>query len=418
MATNTIKYDDPFSFTRAVQDGQRRTAFPFLRNGDRTTRVYSRDLVVREEFYDPPKLGFAKDSDWPDGDPQAYALKDPDELGYVGIGDLIRVPRRYSRIPGQQVSYPGPRYFPIPTVTADFGDADSLQAVTYPITADVGQAFVNLEASAIYTQYGKALYGPIKTAGTRVIGRATAGTFTLTYKASTTAALNWNDSGATIATALNGLASVSGESLVATVTNDLSNSSTGGYLQINWTGATTFSPVTLGGGSLTVNTSNNPTTQISSNLLQTIRLADHYAVTAHGLSTGLTLAVVASGGSVILFSTAYWGSIDANTLWAPNNGDTQYWIYFATYKRTYPAGKSLLLRTRLTEDFYLPGVSAGITSPTDIPIVTGLQNPNDFINALMTLTGWQTYETEGPAFWLDGPIYRVGFVAINLDDIV
>jgi hypothetical protein len=171
-------------------------------------------------------------------------------------------------------------------------------------------------------------------------------------------------------------------------------------------------------GSLTITTSNHPTTQVSSLSQQDILMADHITITGHGLNASLALAeTLTNADEIIVLPTTYWGVIDANTIWMPSDGTVNPAAYVATFKQSYVPGKIYLLRTRVTELFYLCGVTTGITTPSDIPVVTGLQNPASFVLALATLTGWQTYETEGPAFWMGGPIYRVAYTAIYLNDI-
>jgi len=334
-----------------------------------------------------------------------------------GDGAYVEFTRPYARIPGQQVNYPGARYFPLPSITNDYGTVSALSTTTYPTITNVGDSFFNVGALAVYTTYNKSIYGSMKVLGPRVVGRASAGTFTLTFGANTTAALNWNDSDATIKAAIDGLASVIAAGLTSTVATDLADASNGGTLTINWSGALTYTPLTMDATGLTVNTSKNPTTQVTSGLIQTIRLPDHYTVTSHGLNTALALVSISTAETASIISTASWGSIDANTIWIPTSGDATYATHAGTYKRAYDPGRSILLRTQETEDFFLPGVSVGITTAADIPIDIGLQNTADFVSALLTLTGWQIYETQGPALWMNGPIYRRVYVAINISDI-
>lgn len=415
MASNDIKYDDPFAFVRPVQDGRTVISFPFLQNGDLGSRIYARSLLQREANYIPMKPGTELDHVWPGGDPNAYSLPDS-SIEPTGIGDLVRFTRSYARIPVQQVSYPGSRYFSLPTVPNEFDGLSSMAVTNYPLNSAAGLGFYNVSASAIFLENNKQLYGPVVTLGNKTIGRATAGTFTLTYGANTTAALNWNDSNATIAAAINGLASITAAGLTASVTNSLSSTS-GGTLTITWTVASTLTAVTMNAGSLTVTTSTNVTTQIPTSANQVIRIPDHYVATSHGLDTAQSLAVVRSNDSMMLFATANWGSVDSNTLWLPTTTAVGDYKFVADFSRNYAPGKLYLLRTKIIEDFFLPGVTTGITTAADIPIDIGLQAPSDFVNALLTLSGWQTYETEGPAFWLGGPIYRRAYTQINLTDI-
>lgn len=420
MASNTIKFDDPsgYGFVRPVQDGRTSTTFPFVNNGDFSTCIYSRTLIQTQASYFALKPGTEKDSYWPGGDPDAYNMPDG-PIEAVGIGDLVRFTRSYARVPRQQITYTGSRYFPLPAITNDYGNVSALPATDWASAQSIGDGSFSVSNQAVYVPKTNSLYGLAKLSTVRKIGYATAGTFTLTYGANTTASLNWNDSAATIAAAINGLASIISAGLTATCVNGL-NSTSGGYLSIGWgLGTTTATQVTMT-SSLTKTTTGDCTTFFTgvgtSASGQQILLPDNYTVTSHGFTDTLELVAVRSDNTLAVYSTAYWDDVDANTIWIPTSSSIA-GVYFATYSTTYSAGKAILLRTRITEDFFLPGVTAGISTPTSIPIDAGLQNPTEFIEAVVTLTGWQTYETEGPTFWLGGPIYRRAYTAINLDDI-
>lgn len=347
-----------------------------------------------------------------DQDLFAYLVWERAPLNYAST--VAGVERKFARIPAPQTSFPGSRYFSLPVITNDLDGLSSLPVTAYPINQALGNGFYNA-AGAVYTESGQKLYGPTKAAGARAAGYATAGTFTITFGANTTAALNWNDSGATIAAAINGLASVVSAGLTCTVSNDLANTA-GGVLTITWTVGSTLTPVTFNGGSLTQTTANHPTTQVVNSANQVCRLADQVTVTGHGFNTSLDLAVVRSTDSILVITTGSWGSVDSNTLWVPTNQGVGPYIYFGPFFKTYVAGGTYLLRTKEIETFYLPGVSTGITTVADITSPLGLQNPADMIAAIMSLTGFQTYQSEGPRAWEGTLIYSVKSVQINLDD--
>ena len=325
--------------------------------------------------------------------------------------------RMYGRIPKEQTAYPGSEYFSLPAVTNDFNGVSSLPV--YPQISGLvqinGVGFYNQAASAIFTEYQSALYGQTKSAGSRIAGYATGGTFTLTYGANTTGSLNWNDSGATIATALNALTSITSAGLTALCTNAL-NTVTGGDLIIQWSVGSTLTPVTMN-ASLTMTTSNHPITSISSSLQQDILMADHVTVTSHGLNTSNSIAgVYATRNVIVVFPTTRWGSIDANTIWVPTAAAAGDLSFVGGYNRSYPVGVSVLLRVRELEDYYLPGVTSGITTPADIPVPSDLQNPVNFITAALTLSGFQTYKSQGASPWMNSLIYVLKKVQINMSD--
>ena len=421
MATRTYAYDDPrgFNFARPEQDGKVVVNYPFLQNGDTAAKIYTRSLVQTEASYVPIVPGKEKDSYWEGGDATAWNLPD---TGIVptGIGDLVRFNRSYARIPGTQVSYPGSRYFPIPTIQAGTGGSTLNVSLFSPYTRVSGTGIYNPDTGIIFTSYDNAVYQPTIGVSARSAGYATAGTFTVTFGANTTAALNWNDSGVTISAAINALASIISAGLTASVTNNLALT-TGGYLGISWTVGTTYSSLTMNPASLTVTTSNNAVTRIgTTGSSQTLNLVDHLTVTGHGFNASNDLGVIfeqSTATSIQILDTGTWGVIDANTIRVCTSGTTGTYTAVSDFSQFYLPGRTYLLRTKVTETFYLPGVTPGITTAADIPTVLGLQNPDDFIDAILNLSGWQVYETEGPAFWLGGPIYRVATVSINLDDL-
>lgn len=336
----------------------------------------------------------------------------------LGIDSLQRASfmRKYGRIPAPQISYPGSRYIPLPGVSA-LGETVESTAVNWVQNESIGASLYVLDSDTIFIETQNAFYGVLKSQSSRVIGVASGGTFTLTYNGSTTAALNWNDSNATIAAAINGLASVSAAGLTATVINLLSTS-TGGQLQVTWGGATPIYSITMNAGSLTVSTSANTTTQTQSSQVQIIYLPDHYTITSHGFNTALDLAVRTNLGTgvVELFSSGQWGSINANTVWISNLTSSALGVQFGTFLRNYVPGQTYLVRTRVTETFYLPGVTSGIATPADISSPIGLQNPLDFMNAIITSSGFQLYQSEGPQPWLGTQIYVVKSVDVNVSD--
>lgn len=350
-------------------------------------------------------------------DPFAYLVAESSPQRF-GNGLYQQATRPYARIPGQQINYPGSRYFQMPAVPNDYGNVTSLPATDWASAIGIGDGTFSVSSRAIFVPQTSSLYGLTLPTTLRKIGYASAGTFTLTFGANTTGSLNWNDSAATIAAAINGLASIISAGLTATCINSL-NSTSGGFLSIGWgLGTTTATQVTMT-SSLTKTTTGDPTTFFTgvgtSAAGQQILLPDNYTITGHAFNDSLALAVVRSDNTIAVYSAAYWDDVDANTIWIPTSAGIS-GVYFGTYATSYTPGRSVLLRTRLTEDFFLPGVSVGITTAADIPISQGLQNAPDFISAVMTQTGWQTYETEGPSFWMNGPIYRRGYTAINLDD--
>ena len=401
---------------------------------DLATKLYERHYQVARARY-RPKLGL-RTAGVPDRDPAdatAYLAAESDPVPINGQWAAVK--RVFANIPGPQVNYPGSRYFTKPDYTPDtaFNPFD-LSAKTqgpatdYPTWSTIGSGSYSA-AFGLYVTGDSKLYNPLKVPSTQTVGYATAGTFTLSYGASTTDALAYNTGDATIAAALNGLASIVAAGLTVGVGNFLPAVG-GGSLALalsDGTDAARLIPITMGAGSLTVTTSAHPTTTVIGVSQQRIYLPTHLAITAHGFDPARALAAVWGNPVTFIYPAGYWGVIDANTIWLPGWSNNLYAVNLVgTYASTYAiggtgnyAGGIRLVRTRVTETFYLPGVSAGIASPADIVPPAGMQNPVAFLAALLTpLSGYQIYENEGPAPWMGGPIYRVATTEINFDDLV
>jgi hypothetical protein len=420
-----IGYQDGF-LGSGRRVGPRRFEYPFHTIGDTDTFICYETWKCTAGLYRPATLKSPHPL-WP----HAYLMKETIPVA-TGFG-AEKWEKIYATIPPTQITYPGSRYISkpeyTPTVAANpYTTGGSAQGTGwhYPAWTNLGAAYLS-GGTNLYTAGDSKVYNPVKSVGlTPTKGYATAGTFTLTYKTSTTAALAYNASTATIAAALNGLADIITDGITCTVvSNALNNSTTSGAIDISLSPASATS-ITMNATGLTVSTSKNPTTW-RLNGYQQIQLPSHFTVTAHGLSTGLDLAVAyPASPTTIILPTGYWGSIDANTLWFPLYGNgTVAAQYAATYSSTYSAPASAaydagsrLTRTRLSTEYYLPGVTAGITTEADIVPPSGLQNPDDFLAALLApLSGFQDYESDGPLPWRDFPIVKVATTQLYFEDL-
>lgn len=367
-------------------------------------------------------------------------LNTQSDLENIG-GGSIRYTRTWRSIPPDQVTY-GSQYITKPdfTPTAAFNPFDVASglavskgiATLWTTWADNGACSYSA-TNGLYTIGDGAVYNPVKAITSQVVGVASAGTFTLTYGASTTAGLAWNASAATIIAALNALADVVSAGITFALSDNNLAYVGGGQLQFSVTGGTAAArqvPVLMTAASLTVNTSTHTSTAVIGSSLQNVTLATHLSSSSHGLSGSLAMAGVLVNGTTtftFVYSTGNWGVVDANTLWVPNYGNGLYgWQLAGTFSATlildsastYQGG-SRLVRIRRTVKSYLPGVTPGITTPADITVPAGLQNPNTFLAALLTpLTGYQVYQSEGPEPWLEGPVVIVTITEVYFPDLV
>ena len=340
----------------------------------------------------------------------------PPDQGSLRQG-IARLAREYCRVPASQVSYPGSIYLNLPTppdLNATAISAYSVDSTLGTTTALGTGSLFKSSGGSLYNWFpNNKFYGAMKT-GYPSQAKATGGTFTLTYGANTTAALNWNDAAATIAAALNALASVIADGVVfGTCFNNLN---TTGLIQLNTTltSPTTSTPVTMNASGLTPAAATTAFTQVTAGTQQNIYIAGRATIPSHGLSGTISCQTTTS---YLELPSTRWTSIDANTIaydYMVVGGQSPA-LYFGNYLRAYTP-TTRLIGTKQTEEFYYPGWSPGITTGADITRTTGLQTDQLLVDALLTQTGFQTYRSEGPEIWR-GPILSVKLTAINLDDI-
>ena len=141
---------------------------------------------------------------------------------------------------------------------------------------------------------------------------------------------------------------------------------------------------------------------------------------AHGLAGTERIAVRRSASTVwYLFATGQYAVLNANAISLTGWGGTL--SNFATicgkYYRDYTAGTDRV-GTKLIQNFYLPGVTVGITTPTDIPIPDPLLNDTKFLlAALANTSGYQIYDSTALGPWNKSPIYEQTAIYINMADV-
>jgi hypothetical protein len=133
----------------------------------------------------------------------------------------------------------------------------------------------------------------------------------------------------------------------------------------------------------------------------------NYTIPSHGYNGSLQLAIfnpLAAPATFFIFQPADWSIIDANTIYAQAGGGA---AYAGTYLKAFSPG-TIIVRARQTESFYLPGVTAGISSPTDISLPTQIANDIDYFNAISGNASnvYIPYDFQGPEKW-NGRIYKL-----------
>jgi hypothetical protein len=352
-------------------------------------------------------------------DPFAYLADESDPVPNSN-GTLWQYAKTFARIPADQIRYAS-RVFTKPV--APNRSAGTPTFIEQGSSSDIP---ISLGSAAYYDNHifapDDTIYGPFRSATYTAPVSATGGTYTITYKSSTTGALAYNASTGTIATAVNALADVISDGFTV-------GASTAGFsnLGIVFT-LTTSAPIsarfTINAASLTGVTVAKAFTYITSGTSQRFELAGKFGLTAHGLNTSLPLVLGAStigsaSSSVYSLQPATsWSSIDANNIAVIRfAGDfvASSYALLGQYLRDYTPG-SIQISSRITEKFYLPGVSVGITTTADIPLTQPFISDDDVLAAVLGSSGMQPVDFEGPSQWL-GPIARTVVTEIDLDDI-
>ena len=255
------------------------------------------------------------------------------------------------------------------------------------------------------------------------------GTFTITALSETTSALNYNSNTATIQTALNNLSNVqsrgnvvvttsSGTSTILNSTNNVAAFSIG------------FSNNTFAGNAVSLTPSGSTITiaKTDGTIGRTQRITfgastatrTLYAA-GHGIDAGETIFIRNSGSIFTNIASSKVTVIDANTIQlSVAASDT--WANATTITEMGPRTKtnyepgSVVIRSKTTTNFYLPGVTSGITTADDIPIpvdesgtaafLTGVFSGQSNINVRVgELTPWR------------GPILLVDRTSIAAADV-
>lgn len=389
-------------YSRATPVGAPRYSYPFLGNKDIVSATFEQDFWQTVETYTPPDLSTPYSQALPDF--RLVAESNPVRF----MANLIAFTRTYARVPVPQITYstialnkPSPA-----TLGVDRGTITDFTGSETGTTIGTGYS------------YGGRLFGNntvyARNTATSSLTLPSGGTFTVTFGANTTAALAYNETNVNIAAAINALASVVSAGITVTVSNALNST---GVLQIDLTVGTTATRFTCDGSSLTPAASATMFTTINSAIQQNARTAYRSTVTNHGFSSILPLMVAraADNAQALIPQTTHWVSVDANTIATDVGLVSTAPSYVGQYVRAYTPGVDRI-RTRLTDTFYLPGVSTGITSATDIPVPDIAANDALLLALLAgSATGYQNYDAQPLSLWM-GQIYHQTVIAVDIDN--
>lgn len=241
---------------------------------------------------------------------------------------------------------------------------------------------------------------------------ATGGTFTVSYKTSTTAALAYDASDATIKAAIDALADMVTDGRTVTVTNDLED---GGLLTLVFSGAG------LDDADLGFNTASLSPACVSAiddrfsntHYLRAARTTINVEYPGHGETGTFDIRYLGAttGGGTVLEVTR----VDDNNFSFPN-ADAVPPITFdfaRVFLRTYTPGLARI-RARRTSTYYLPGYTDGVATAAEIPIPAIAENDNVLLLAVCeSLTGYIDYSADALDNWLGGPIKVQTVIAVD-----
>ncbi len=247
-------------------------------------------------------------------DPLAYLVEEQAPDTSMLELSIARFNRAYANVP-TTTTVPKSIMVNRPTIPSSYSSYTSLvvDGVSGAITGSTSFRF----AEAYYIDARAGVYQdvyPMITVSGAAIVIATGGTFTFTYKTSTTAALNATDSGATIQTAINLLADIIADGITATATNNLMSAGNG-YLQVSSNITWPQSP-SVNYGSLTPALATTKDSALTSATIFIAALRIKLPATSHGLTnTGQNLAGgLTTAATSYIISSSNWSVGDANTI--------------------------------------------------------------------------------------------------------
>lgn len=390
MASNTILLDG--DYTRATEIGLRRYTYPFRMNGDIVAAYFEQDYWQTLATFSPVPFGTPHD-----------VLKDfllvIETKPVLMPGNVLSFTRTWSRVPATQ-TVPKSIMVNRPSIPANV-TYDLWQDAALVRTAGGGQ-YAATQFFDFSSQVSYGVYGPITVVTAAAVTSSTGGTFTLTYKTSTTSAIAYNASAATVQTAINGLAAIIADGITVTVSN---------------AGTTSFQ-VNLTAGSF----AQLPTVDFSSLTPAKAAVGDFYHIAgiiylfvnriavsapAHGIVSAASSLIVRNTPSAVVLdvvSQGNWSIFDAGTLLVSAQNTTNALDRVAVFMRNYVPTSSPVLVNAVTRFSMLP-----ITPDT-------YQGAGDaFFQALFSNSPAINYQVGDSARWptSDSPMNSLTTIQVN-----
>jgi hypothetical protein len=355
-------------------------------------------------------------------DPMAYLVIE--ENPQVQNSKAFQIDRQFARVPLQQVrSSTMPITKPVATNQATGDITVYKQSANNIVATPIGSG------SSYYNGYifavDNTVYGLLKAGTTATITAVASGQFRVKYKSSTTGNLNYNAADATIAAAINALADVISDGIVVTASNQFLTGQA--QLLIALTTGSTSSFFIVDANSFNA-ASNSLFTDFVNATQQVIQVGYRSTINSHGFSPTADLLCAANptaGGNMavlkpqnVALTQGSWAVVDANTIAFSLTAAASLAFFnsFGTYLRAYTPGPDEV-EIQIVEDFYLPGVTHGITTAADIPVADPLINDAAFLAAVLANpTGYLNYNADPRSNW-KGPIYVQAQRKINMANV-
>jgi hypothetical protein len=420
----TYKFDESVSgFVQPVQDGRTAITYPFLPNGSIGPKVYTRNLLQREAYYVPATMGLERDSAWPDGDAQAYLIAESSPE-WVGIGDMLRFSRTYARIPAVQTVY-GSRTIVRPVMHDIFSGSSYAVSFDNGATSHVFTSRTTVSAVAAPDVPNTANPANGSTPGTL----SSAATISFTGNNSTqTFAANASDSTIKdqLSTAVTGSTASSANFKIAR--------NTGGITVSVVTTNTTISAISSDSATVIV----TPLIVLgvasgSGAELFTLDATDANASSKRRVTTSIAAVAgrymalwngdkLAGWGKVVATDGSTYSDLELSEIPGKDFAATHAAVAGVTAGSRYVNGP-VAVSTKEVTTFYLPLVTAGITTPSDITLVAPKLAPVDWLGEIVayiaggSLTSYYS-AIEGSQLdrWLDDPIYSQTVISAQMSD--
>lgn len=301
-------------------------------------------------------------------------------------------------------------------------------AIAYNATIATVQAALNAMSPGLYTARetanlsgtnGTVLSGVPYAIGLDIIytpGAPTGGTYTLTAFTQTTGAIAYGATAATVQTALNALSNVANRGNCA-VSGDLAN----GFAIAFSNAAITSDATSLvpSASSVTPTLADGAIGRSQQIIITASTAYRNLYVAAHGIAVGDVIYLRTATTSYPLVTT--FTIPDANTIRLSVTASSTYSaaLTIATIGRRtmngYEPGAQTIRCRRIT-DFYLPGVSTGITTADDITVPFAQSDGPSLLLAIFAGTGTLNVNVGELTQWRDSPILSLTKTTINAND--